>query len=172
MITLLRVIEGLALLTLGRKLFWLFVAAIGFEVGALLATRLMPQQSDMVVLIIALAFGLVGALLAISLQSVIVGVVGFIAGGVVAVGIMDQFIANNNVFTLAAFVLGGIVGAALFAYLFDFAIMALSSLAGAITLTNIFVPPGTIAIVVIIILFIIGMAIQSGWIWYQQRRTV
>ena len=39
MITLFRVIEGLALLTLGRKLFWLFVAAIGFEAGALIATR-------------------------------------------------------------------------------------------------------------------------------------
>ena len=173
MITLLRVIEGLALLIFGRQLFWLFVAAIGFEVGVLVATRLLPPQSEIIVIIIALIIGLIGALLALSLQGFIIGAVGFIAGGLVGVGIMNLFVTGSDVLTVAAFIVGGLIGSALFVYLFDWALMALSSLVGAITLTNVFLPSGgTIALAAIIILFIIGMAIQSGWIWQQRRRTV
>lgn len=172
MVTLFRVIEGLALLTLGRKLFWLFVAAIGFEVGALMAPRFLPQPSEIAVLVIALALGLVGALLAISLQELIVGAAGFIAGGVTAIGLSDLLNIDVNWLPIVAFIVGGIIGATLFAMLFDWALVAVSSLVGAITLADIFLPRGTTQIVVIAILFIIGVAIQSGWIWYQRRRTV
>ena len=172
MITLFRVIEGLALLTLGRKLFWLFVAAIGFEAGVLIAARFFPNQSELVVLVIAITLGIIGAVFAIFMQSLIVGAVGFIAGGIIAVGLANQLNIDVNWLPVVAFVIGGIIGATLIAMLFDWALMALSSLVGAITLTNVFIPSGTLAFVAIIVLFIIGMAIQSGWMWSQRRRTV
>jgi hypothetical protein len=172
MITLLRVIEGLALLTLGRRLFWLFVAAIGFEAGALIATRFFPQSSELVVLITAILLGIIGALFAIFMQGLIVGAVGFIAGGVIAIQLVNVLNIDLNWLPVVAFVIGGIIGATLIAMLFDWALMALSSLAGAITLTKIFIPTGSLALVAIIVLFIIGMAIQSGWMWSQRRRTV
>ena len=53
-----RVISGLALLTLGRRLFWLFVGLIGFAVGIALAGQVFPSQSDLTQIIIALVLGI------------------------------------------------------------------------------------------------------------------
>ena len=39
--TVVGILVSVALLVLGRKLFWLFVGAVGFVAGALLATRLL-----------------------------------------------------------------------------------------------------------------------------------
>jgi hypothetical protein len=49
--------------------------------------------------------------------------------------------------------------------------MGLSSLAGAMTLTNVFVQRGMLAPILIIVLFIVGVAIQAGRFWSEQSRT-
>ena len=48
------------------------------------------------------------------------------------------------------------IGAALVAMLFDWALIGLSSLMGAITLTDVFVPRSTLALGAIVVLFLIG----------------
>ena len=58
------VLAGIALLVLGRKLFWLFVGVVGFVAGAALATQLFEIQPDWLVIVFALGAGLLGALLA------------------------------------------------------------------------------------------------------------
>ena len=65
------------LLFLGRKLFWLFVAAVGFVVGMEAATTLYPHQPDWS-LIVGLILGLIGAVAAIFVQKAAIGIAGFL----------------------------------------------------------------------------------------------
>ena len=73
-------IVGVAILLFGRKLFWLFVAALGFAVGLEIAAYFMREPPVWMTLLIALGLGLLGALLAIMLQKLAIAVAGFIAG--------------------------------------------------------------------------------------------
>ena len=59
-----RLLAGGALLVLGRKLFWLFVAAVGFAAGWAVATDLLSVQPEWLALVIAVAVGVVGVLVA------------------------------------------------------------------------------------------------------------
>src|SRR5579871_5567358 len=85
---------GVAILLLGRKLFWLFVGAIGFALGAELAPQIIHQPAPTVTLIIAFFLGFLGALFAILIQKLAVGVAGFVAGGWAAVGIYTFWIGH------------------------------------------------------------------------------
>ena len=53
-------ILGIALLVLGRKLFWLFVGAIGFLAGMEFASAYLQGYSENIVLIAGLVGGLIG----------------------------------------------------------------------------------------------------------------
>jgi hypothetical protein len=171
MLTLFKILEGVCLLTLGRKLFWLFVALIGFEAGTYIAARVFTQQPEWAVLVFAIVVGIIGALLAIFMQQLVVAVVGFLAGGYLGVVLLDLFNLNFGWLTLLAFVIGGIIGAALVAMLFDWALIGLSSLVGALALTNVFLPRHALALVAIVVLFVIGVSIQAGWWQSERRRT-
>ena len=88
------VFTGILLLFLGRKLFWLFVAVVGFLVGMTFAPELLPNQPDSVILVISLITGLLGALLAAMLQKLAVALAGFAAGGYIVYYLLE-FIAVN-----------------------------------------------------------------------------
>jgi hypothetical protein len=78
---------------------------------------------------------------------------------------------DGGTLSVVAFIIGGVIGAVLVAMLFDWALITLSSLLGAITLTDVFVPRSTLTLVVIIVLFVIGVVIQAGWWGTERRRT-
>jgi hypothetical protein len=99
----------------------------------------------------------------------VIGFAGFIAGGVIAVGVLDALNFDSSVLALIAFIVGGIIGVVLLAALFDYALIGLSSLAGAVTLSSVFVQRGALAPIVIVVLFIIGVVIQTGWLWNERR---
>src|SRR6266446_1724973 len=67
---------GLVLLVYGRRLYWLFVAGIGFLTGLALAPRLLVGQPEWMILLVALILALIGALLAVVAQKFVVGLVG------------------------------------------------------------------------------------------------
>ena len=75
------VIIGAIILLFGRKLFWLFVAALGFAVGIEIANYFMHEPPVWMTLLAALGLGTLGALLAIMLQKLAIGIAGFVAGG-------------------------------------------------------------------------------------------
>ena len=60
---------GAVILFFGRKLFWLCVAAVGFAAGVEIAPHLVHEPSPLLALAVALVLGLIGALLALFLQS-------------------------------------------------------------------------------------------------------
>jgi hypothetical protein len=128
---------GLVLLILGRKLFWLFVGMAGFLVGMEIAEQLVPGPQGMK-LLIAIAAGVLGALIAIFLQKVAIAIAGFVIGGYVTV----ELLRASTLFPKALagiqgtgvsvpYIIGGIIGALLLFVLFDWGLIVLSSLSGA-----------------------------------------
>jgi len=124
-------IIGISMLTLGRKLFWLFVGCMGFAVGFYYTPQIWTIQSDLILLIIAVAGGIVGAILAILFQKVAIVLAGFAAGSFIAVNLMDLMGLIPGQFIWLPYIIGGIIGAVLLFFLFDWALILLSSFSGA-----------------------------------------
>ena len=77
--TIVGVLIGVVILFFGRKLFWLCVAAVGFAVGMEIAPLLVNEASSLLALVIALVFGVLGALLALFIQKVAIAVPRFLS---------------------------------------------------------------------------------------------
>ena len=106
-------VVGSLLLLLGRKLFWFFVAVLGFLWGLQIAPQVLHGQSQLMILAVALSLGLLGAVLAIFLQTMAVGFAGFWAGAH-SVSVFWNLLNWQNDQHLWLFSLvGGVVGAIL-----------------------------------------------------------
>lgn len=130
MIAILNVILGGALLIAGRRLFWLLVGAIGFLIGVELASRYI-HGSEVLLLIGALVVGAIFALVAVFVESVAIGLAGFLGGGYALLGLASLAGLSGGTVSLIVFVVGGILGVLLTVLLFDWALITISSLAGA-----------------------------------------
>ena len=87
----LNVIIGIILLFVGRRLFWLFLACVGFASGFHYAQQLWAIDSPVLLLILSIAAGMVGAIIAIFFQKAAIVVAGFAAGGYIGLSLFDQF---------------------------------------------------------------------------------
>ena len=162
MLNVINLILGGALLVAGRKLFWLFVGAAGFITGVQLATRL-SQGPDWLALLIGLIIGVIFALLAIFLQAVVIGIAGFLAGGYVLSVLAATFgISLTGATTWIVYLVGGILGVILVSFLFDWALITLSSLVGASLVIQSLFPQGAFAGIIFFILFLAGVLIQGS----------
>jgi hypothetical protein len=161
---------GVIVLFFGRKLFWLCVAALGFAAGVELAPYFVHEPSAVLQLTIALVLGFVGALLAILLQKLAVGIVGFAAGGRLAVGLATMFFVDSVDYYWLIFIIGGIIGAILLLSLFDWALIFISSLIGAHLILRAITLPTTGEAVAFIILTAIGVIAQAGM--FRRQRDV
>jgi hypothetical protein len=163
------VIVGAAILLFGRKLFWLFVAALGFAVGLEIAAYFMHEPPVWMTLVIALGLGLLGALLAIMLQKLAIAVAGFIAGGRLASALVGAFFVDYSHYRGITFVIGGILGALLLLALFDWVLILLSSAEGAHLISNGIVLPQTGATILFCVLVIIGVVVQGSMLRGSRR---
>jgi hypothetical protein len=161
-----RLVVGVLLLVLGRRLYWLFVAGIGFVTGLQLGPRLLPGQSDLVIVVVALVLALVGALVAVVATKVALAIIGFVAGGGVAILLLGNLGMEGGTLALVVYVVAGIAGAVLLIVLFDWALIVLSSLAGSSLLvtglTEMLALPSSIAGILILALAVIGVLIQAN----------
>lgn len=163
-----RILAGIVLLTLGRKLFWLFVGVAGFVFGFVLATRFLSGQPDWIVLVIALVVGLVGVLFALFLQRLAVGVAGFIAGGYILINLLNALGWQTGQLAWLPFVIGGIIGAVLVLILFDWALIILSSLTGATLIVQTLHFGSLIMALGFIVLLVVGIMIQASMMTRQE----
>ncbi len=166
-----RILAGIVLLTLGRKLFWLFVGVAGFVFGFVLATQFLSGQPDWVVLVIALVAGLVGVLFALFLQRLAVGVAGFIAGGYILINLLNALGWQTGQLVWLPFVIGGIIGAVLVLILFDWALIILSSLTGATLIVQTLHFGSLIMALAFIVLLVVGIMIQASMMTRQEPRA-
>jgi hypothetical protein len=125
------VVIGIALLTTGRKLFWLFMSAVGFILGRSLAQQLLVGNPAWTVIFIAVATGLVGLIFGLYAQRFAVGLAGFLMGhyALVSLGLAIGFFGTGWIWL--ALVGGGIIGATLALVSLDFAFIFLTCVAGA-----------------------------------------
>lgn len=153
---------GVVILFFGRKLFWLCVAAVGFAAGVEVAPHLIHEPSPIMALTFALVLGFIGALLAIFLQKIAIGVAGFFAGGKLATAIAAAFFVQHAQYFGITFIVGGIIGALLLLLLFDWALIFLSAVVGAhLIQTAVALPPmGTAVLFAVLVL--IGVIVQAS----------
>jgi len=156
------ILMGCALLFFGRRLFWLFVAALGFAIGLELAPYLSHNPPLWLSLLLSIALGLVGALLAIMLQKLAIGIAGFLVGGRVAVAVAAALWVNYAQYSVITFVIGGILGAILLLALFDWALIAFSAIEGARLITGSVHLPSTGATVLAVALAVFGFFVQAA----------
>lgn len=155
---------GGALLIVGRRLFWLFVAGVGFIIGLSLAPRLWPGQSEEVKLILALGLALLGALLALFVQKAAIGVVGFCAGGWLALWLLRMLVGDAGSLQWLVLIGGGIIGVVLLSAIFEWGLVLLSTLIGAGLLTDALArlwPAFPAPLAAFLILFGVGALIQA-----------
>ncbi len=160
--TALRILVALLLLILGRQIFWLFVGGVGFITAMNVVSYWAAPSPPWLTLVIALVAGIIGALLAIFLQEIAVGVAGFLAGGSVVLGLIDMIGVQVPALTWILVLVGAVFGLILALLLFDWALIILSSLSGAALLAQSFNLSRPISLLVFVIALIVGIAIQMS----------
>jgi hypothetical protein len=155
-------IIGVAILLFGRKLFWLFVAALGFAVGLEIAAYFMKEPPQWMMLLVALGCGVIGALLAILLQKLAIAIAGFVAGGRIAWALAAAFFVEHASYRGLTFAIGGILGALLLLALFDWVLILLSSIEGAHLISTAVTLPEKGTMILFIALAVIGVIVQGS----------
>jgi len=164
----LKIALGLIVLILGRKIFWLSVAIVGFLVGMELTDMLLADQPTWVLLLGGLAAGLLGALLAVFAQRVAFGLAGFFAGAYLTLIVAQSLGAGGTSMILP--IVGGVVGALVAVLLMDWAIIVLSCLVGAGTIVaQLQLSPKGSAIA-FAVLVMIGILLQAKLMERSQER--
>jgi hypothetical protein len=164
---LISVLLGAALLFAGRRLFWLFVGALGFIVGMQVAA-LIPQLSEATVLLVGLVVGVIFALLAIFLQRLAMGLAGFVAGGFILTTLFAR-LGVESLSNWVVYILGGLAGIVLVMLLFDWALIIFSSMAGAALLLQSFSTQTPAGVLIFFLLALTGIIIQGGLLLRERR---
>ena len=155
------ILIGLVLLFLGRRLFWLFVACVGFTGGYLCFQQIWAVHSPMTVLILSITAGVLGAVIAIFFQKAAIVSAGFVAGGYVFLSLFDQFAGFPAQMIWLPSIIGGIIGAVILLLVFDWALIFLSTLTGAALIVQLTVLNPLIEIAIFLTLVIVGIAFQA-----------
>jgi hypothetical protein len=158
---LLALVVGALLLLLGRRLFWLFVGVAGFLVMSSLVLRYFHVEPYLLRLLLALAGGLIGVLLAIFAQKLAVALAGFVVGGHTLAGLLGFDLAHLRPGQGLILLLGAIVAALLALWLFDLALIFFSSLAGAGLILDAAGLHGQTRLLLLVVLVVVGFLAQS-----------
>jgi hypothetical protein len=160
--TVITILIGIVVLTLGRKLFWLFVGCLGFAVGFNYAPYVWQVQSTLFLLILATITGIIGALLALFFQKIAIGLAGFAGGGYIALNLLNLLGIRLEQTIWLPYLIGGIIGALLLFFIFDWALIFVSSLTGATMITQATKLSPGIELIVYVALVIAGVVIQTA----------
>ena len=163
-----QIFVAVAILMLGRRLFWIFVAGIGFVAGMSIAGDFVQPDREWVTLAIAVAVGLVGALLAVFVQKLAIVVAGFLAAAFLVQSIAADLGLIGDSLNLAMIV-GGVVGAIVASILFDWALIVLSSLAGAALLVDALEMDPLLSLVAMMVLATAGIAVQARMLQHDKK---
>ena len=128
------IILGFLELLFGRRLFWIFVAIGGFLVGWFLAPAIWPGMVTWERIVVGIVLAVVFALLSIILLRVMVAIGGFFllgAATVVFVRYLGAEVPDGSTIYWIAYVVGGLIGAVLLFTFLDWALILLTSIAGA-----------------------------------------
>lgn len=163
--SLVNILGGAVLLTLGRRIFWIFVAVVGFFAGFELTSTYLKLNPEWLVFAAAIVIGLLGAALAYFLENVAIGVAGFFVGVYLGTRLLADTAFHPQGFEWVIILLAGVIGVILMYVVFNWALIILSSAAGASLVVEGFHLLGMVALVVGVVLFVAGILIQSRIDW-------
>ena len=158
--SLVNIVLGAFVLFFGRSLYWIFVAAAGFMLGVEWAQEALADQASWVRILVAAVAGLIGAGVAAIAQRIGFAIAGFFAGGLFAT-LLAQHAAlqgDPHGWMLA----GGTVGALLCALLMDWAIVVLSSVAGAAAICGSLELEPEARLLVFVVCLVLGLGFQCA----------
>ena len=164
----LNIIVGAALLFFGRKVFWLFVAGVGFVAGMSLAASTF-NGPEWLNITIGLVVGFVAALLAVFVQGFAISLAGFLAGGYIALQILPMLNLEGGWIPWLAFIIGGIIGVILVGAVLDWALIILSALAGSALIIDAIDLPQALAVIAFIALVVVGFSVQARELKREKR---
>jgi hypothetical protein len=151
------IILGAVLLFYGRKVFWLFVGVLGFQSGLTFFQETIHLSGDLGI-ILAIAVGIIAALLAIFLKKIAIGLAGLLAG----VSLASLLAAKlPTEFSWIVILIGAILGMVVLMALFDWALIVLSAFIGAGMIIEASASPNGVATLIFILLVIAGISIQA-----------
>ena len=156
------IVLGLIVLTLGRKLFWLFIGAVGFIAGLYISKHSFYGEPSWVMLLIGLVVGTAGAILAIYLQRIAIILSGFFAGGYLMLSLIYSMEWHMALVPWLFFMIGGILGAVTTAAFFDWALIILSSLTGATMIVNALPLNLYASVLILAVLIFVGFSVQAA----------
>ena len=152
---------GTVMLFLGRKLFWLFVGCIGFAAAYTYTERIIGQQPDHVIVIISVLAGVLGAVCAHFIQRLAIGIAGFMAGSYITMNLLTILGFSTSQFAWIFGICGGFIGVLLLAFVFDWALIILSSLTGTSMILESVRPEPQVEMIGFGVLMIFGVAVQA-----------
>ncbi len=153
-------ILGALLVLSGRKLFWLFVGGMGFVLSLSLALQIFQGQPSWVLILFALFIGIIGALLAVFIQKAAVILGGFLAGAYLLGSLASGLHLAANIIWLP-YLVGGILGGGLVVALFEWSLIVMSSLVGAVLIVEAAQFRAPVAALIALLTFLAGIGIQS-----------
>ena len=152
---------GLALLLLGRSLFWVYIALLGFLLGFEATQQYLGSEVQWLPVLAGIVVGLVAALAAMFLQYWAVGLAGFVGGAYLSLSALGMgLLGDAALLPLLVAGIGGVLGAMLFVLLFDPALVVVSSVTGASLLVQPFPLSEGVSAVVFLALTVVGIVFQ------------
>lgn len=150
--------SGVMLLVLGWKLFWLFVAVVGFAAGLQAAQLVLGPQPFWVLWAAGMICGVIGAILALFFQKLAIGIGGFVAGSTIALHLTLMTGYHPGALVI---LIGGVIGAVGLYLIFDWALILLSSVAGAAFIIEAFGRQAPYAPMLSMVLIAAGVIFQA-----------
>jgi hypothetical protein len=170
----LQILLSIVPLLFGRRLFWVVVAVAGFLVGLALSSSLLAGQPQLIHIVVGLALGLIGGLLAVFFIKPMAAIGGFLALGGAALMLSDP-LGITGAGRWIVFLVAGVIGVFLVLSLFDWALIINSSASGATGiaagLSGLF---GSMpqAVYLIIVLVLLAAGIFYQWREWQANKPI
>jgi hypothetical protein len=166
-------VVGVLLLLFGRRLFWLFVGVVGFVAGWHFALQTWHKPPEGGVILLAIVCGVLGLILALLVQKVAVALAGFAIGWSACAWLLGWQMMMLKPGQMLVLAVVGVVAALLALLVFDFALILYSSVAGAaLIVEHVHLDlGGTARLVVLVVLAVIGIAVQSRFLERGPRRA-
>jgi hypothetical protein len=133
---------------------------MGFALSLSLALQIFKGQPSWILILFALIIGVVGALLTIVVQKAAIILGGFLAGAYLLGSLASGLHLANNLSWLP-YLVGGILGGGLVVALFEWSLIVLSSLVGAILVIGAADFGAELAALGALLLFLAGVGVQA-----------
>jgi hypothetical protein len=120
-------------------------------------------QSNLFLLVLASLTGIIGAVLAVFFQKFAVGLAGFAGGGYIALNLLNFLGIQVEHIIWLPILIGGIIGTLMVFFIFDWALIIVSSFSGAAMIVQALRVSSGVEQIVYFALVIVGIVIQSFW---------